>query len=101
MSVGIPGSGKTTVMKKVAEQGGFEYVGPDALRLEKYQNEMDHADDKEIWVELRARVADALEKGKTIVVDSTFHTAKRRAHFIEFARANEHPLLCRVEQKPD
>ncbi len=86
MSIGIPGSGKTTVLKKIAQQGDFEYVGPDSLRFEKYENEMEHADDKAIWVELRARVHDALTKGKTIVVDSTFHTAKRRAHFMEFAR---------------
>jgi len=88
MSIGVPGSGKTTVMKHIAALNGFEYIGPDVLCLEKYEDEMEHADDKAIWVELRSRVADTLAKGKTIVVDSTFHTVQRRAHFMEFVRAN-------------
>lgn len=88
MSIGVPGSGKSTVMRKIATWGSFEITGPDAIRLEKHHDETDHADDEAIWVELRSRVAAAMKAGKTIVIDSTFHTKERRAHFLEFARAN-------------
>ena len=87
MSIGISGSGKTTVMKKIAESGSFEYISPDDIRFEKYGKEDDHSDDKEIWVIARARVADAVKLDKTVVFDSTFATVKRRAHFIAFARS--------------
>lgn len=75
-------------MKKIAEWGEFEFLGPDMLRHEKYGDEKNHGDDKALWVDLRSRVAVALKEGKTVVVDSTFHTAKRREHFIEHVRAN-------------
>jgi len=86
MSIGVPGSGKSSVMKKIAEWGSFEYTGPDVIRLEKHNDETNHEDDKAIWVELRDRVANALKEGKSIVVDSTFHTLKRREHFMAFVR---------------
>lgn len=86
MSIGVPGSGKSSVMQKIAEWGSFEYTGPDAIRLEKHNDETDHADDRAIWVELRARVADTLKKDKSIVIDSTFHTLERRQHFMAFVR---------------
>jgi len=88
MSIGVPGSGKTTVMRKIAEWGSFEITGPDTIRLEKHNDETNHEDDQAIWVELRSRVAAAMKAGKTIVIDSTFHTKERRAHFLEFVRAN-------------
>jgi len=87
MSIGIPGSGKTTVMKKIAERFSFEYIAPDGIRLEKWGAENDHSDDKEIWIIARARVVEAIQVGKTVVFDSTFSTVKRRAHFIAFARS--------------
>jgi predicted kinase len=86
MSIGIAGSGKSTLMKKIAKWGSFEYIGPDAIRFEKHGDERNHFDDKAVWVELRSRVADSLSLGRNIVVDSTFHTAKRREHFLAFAR---------------
>jgi predicted kinase len=88
MSIGVPGSGKSTVMQKIAAWGSFEITGPDAIRLEKHNDETNHADDQAIWDELRSRVTAALKAGKTIVIDSTFHTKQRRAHFLGFARAN-------------
>lgn len=88
MSIGIPGSGKTSVLKKIAQWGSFECFGPDSIRMEKHQDEADHSDDKAIWIHLRSQVVDAMKNGKDVIIDSTFHTAKRRAHFIEFARAN-------------
>lgn len=88
MSMGVPGSGKTAVLRKIFEWDSFEYIAPDDIRLEKWGNENDHSDDKAIWVVARSRVADAIKRGKNILFDSTFSTIKRRAHFMEFARAN-------------
>lgn len=88
MCIGVPGSGKSTVMRKIVAWRPFEITGPDAIRLEKHNDETDHADDQAIWVELRSRVAVAMKAGKTIVIDSTFHTKQRRAHFLEFARVS-------------
>src|SRR3989344_6436563 len=88
MSTGVPGSGKSTVMRKIAQWGSFEITGPDAIRLEKHNDETNHEDDQAIWVELRSQVAAAMKAWRTIVIDSTFHTKQRRAHFLEFARAN-------------
>lgn len=73
-------------MKKIAEWGNFEYTGPDVVRSCMLENETDHSDDRAVWVALRSQVTEAIAHNKTIVIDSTFHTKERRAHFISFVR---------------
>jgi len=33
MGIGIPGSGKTTILKEFADKNGYEYICPDDIRL--------------------------------------------------------------------
>ena len=50
-------------------------------------NEDDHADDKEIWRIARARISESLQKGESIVFDSTFSRPDRRRAFVADCRA--------------
>jgi predicted kinase len=84
--VGIPGSGKTTILRKFAAEHGFEYISPDDIRKEFFGREDDHADDKAVWNEARKRVANFLEAGHTVLFDSRFSNQERRRRFISDAR---------------
>ena len=84
--IGIPGSGKTTILKKIAEENSFTYISPDSIRLAKLGSEIDHSTDKEIWRIARTRAASALEAGQIVVFDSTFSNKDRRVRFIKAAR---------------
>jgi predicted kinase len=86
MGIGIPGSGKTTVLKGFAEKFGYTYICPDDIRKELLGNAIDQSKNREVWSEAYKFVGDALQRGETVVFDATFVTEKIRAEFINFAR---------------
>lgn len=89
MGIGLPGSGKTTALKPFAEKNSYVYLCPDDIRTELTGNPADQSKNKEVWAEAYRRVADALEKGETVVFDATFARDSERKNFIEFARQHK------------
>jgi predicted kinase len=86
MGIGIPGSGKTTVLKPFAQDNGYAYICPDEIRAEMTGDAGDQSKNSEVWDEARQRLADALQKGETIVFDAVFVNGSARKDFICFAR---------------
>jgi len=86
ISVGIPGSGKTTVLKEFADRYGYSYISPDDIRIEMLGDITDQSKNKEIAEEVRKRTRDFLDIGETVVVDTVFINAKGRKDFLDFAR---------------
>ncbi len=84
--IGIPGSGKTTILRKFAIEHGYEYISPDDIRNELFGKEDDHTDDKAVWNEARKRVMDSIGASRTTVFDSTFSNQARRRRFVDDAR---------------
>ena len=91
ITMGVPGSGKTTLMKafvdrlKYAEK--YVYISPDEIRKEKYGNEpFDASKNPEVWIVAHERVADALRNGRSVIFDATFAKVKQRREFIAFVR---------------
>ena len=89
MGIGLPGSSKTTALKPFAEKNSHIYICPDDIRAELTGNPSDQSKNKEVWAEAHRRLADALEKGETVVFDATFARDTERKNFIEFAREHK------------
>lgn len=86
MGVGIPGSGKTTVLKEFASKNGYTYISPDDIRVEITGTAEDQSKNREVWQTAHQRLRESLELGDTVVFDATFTVASQRREFIEFAR---------------
>lgn len=79
--VGIPGSGKSTYIKKHAMDDDI-IVSSDALRLELYGDENDQTHNPEVFAEAHRRIIDGLNDGNDVWFDATNITRKARAGII-------------------
>jgi len=86
ISIGIPGSGKTTAIKKFAKEYGYGYISPDDIRIEMLGDIADQSKNKEVADEVRKRTKEFLDIGETVVVDTVFGSSKGRKDFLDFAR---------------
>ena len=85
LMVGIPGSGKTTLSKRVVDKG-FHYMNADSIRLELYGDEKTQGDPSEVFSIFFARLEEAMKIGKSIVIDNTNINAKQRKPILERAQ---------------
>ncbi|MDB5195406.1 MAG: hypothetical protein JWO84_590 [Parcubacteria group bacterium] len=88
LAIGIPGSGKTTVLKPLAERYGLEYVNRDDIREELLGDATDQSKNKVIWEEANHRTAVALGAGRGVVLDGTFIERWKRQEMLSFLREN-------------
>ncbi len=86
MGIGIPGSGKTTIIKAFAGKNNYTYICPDDIRAEITGDPKDQTKNNEVWETTRQRVSEAIHTGKTVVVDATFAHPEQRRQFLEFIR---------------
>jgi len=107
--VGLLASGKSTVSRELAHRLGAEHLHADALR-EAAQQRGEPAYvpgySAELYDELLARAAAALDAGRSVVLDGTFRTQalRRRARDIASGRGARFlcvecvcdPAVCRV-----
>ena len=73
MSVGIPGSGKSTVMHEVASRLGIPVLSSDGIREEITGDPADISQDSQIPAILDAKAGAILAAGESLIIDAT-HT---------------------------
>jgi predicted kinase len=86
LGIGIPGSGKTTVLKPLAEKYSYSYICPDEIWETMPEGMDDEVKNVAVWNESYERTARSLSEGKTVVFDATFSEGHRRREFIAFAK---------------
>lgn len=86
IGIGIPGSGKTTFLKKLAAKKGLAYLSPDEVRKELTGNEGDQTVNAQAWSIAKGRLASLLADEESVVFDATFAKSDERREFLEFAR---------------
>ena len=83
---GLPGVGKSTVARRVADRIGAEVLRTDVVRKELFDDPGYTAEETAaVYDELLARAADRLADGRSVVLDATFKTRGRRREAREVA----------------
>lgn len=86
MSIGIPGSGKSTLMKPYAEALGAAYVSSDETRGEVTGDPGDVSQDAIVWPKVYEKLHKALDENDTVVFDSTAANYEKRRDIIRHLR---------------
>lgn len=90
---GLPGSGKTTFARALADRLGARHYNTDIIRHELGMlGQYDLEDKKRIYDQLLASTADSLRSGKVVIVDATFYRDELRQPFLELAAGEGVPV---------
>jgi predicted kinase len=82
ISIGIPGSGKTSTLSPLAEKYGLARISRDDIRKEWFGDSLLQVDKEEVEQEAHRRVAEALASDKPVLKDSTFVEREKRTEAI-------------------
>ncbi len=85
IGIGIPGSGKTTHLKKLAESEKFTFISSDDVREEFGYDFANRKQDRAVWVITHRRFKEAVARGGTII-DATNLKPSDRRYLIKLAR---------------
>lgn len=85
ISIGLPGCGKSTVLKPMAEKLGYTYLNADDIREELTGDPANHAMEADVWQLVYARAAEGLHYGG-VIIDATHTKRKDRREMIEHLR---------------
>lgn len=80
MTIGLPGSGKSTYIEKM---NGVIIHSSDNIRQELFGDINDQAHNEEVFRTLHKRIIKDLSKGKNVVYDATNINYKRRMEFLK------------------
>jgi len=86
IGIGLPGSGKTTILRPFARNNGHVYISSDEIRAELTGNAADQSKNKEVWQKVYQRTEKALSEGRSLVIDAPFANQLQRRDYIKFAR---------------
>jgi len=86
VGIGIPGSGKSTFLKQLAQERGCTYINKDEIREELLGDINDQSKNREVWMESNRRTEDALRSGVPVVLDSTYIERWKRKELVTFLR---------------
>ncbi|HEY9711979.1 MAG TPA: AAA family ATPase [Chroococcales cyanobacterium] len=83
--VGIPGSGKTTLAKKIVETG-FQCLSADPIREELYGKAIEQGDPKEVFEIFFARLDEMMTAGLDVIIDNTNLKPQHRKPILDKAQ---------------
>ena len=86
MMVGLPGSGKSTYAKHLAEETNAIICSSDAIREELCGDENSQDNNEEVFKILHSRIKENLKNGKDVIYDATNINSKRRRAFLSELR---------------
>lgn len=80
--VGLPGSGKSTYAKELANEINAVRLSSDDLRIELYGDINNQDNNTELFQEMNRRAKLALKSGKSVIYDATNINSKKRKGFL-------------------
>ncbi len=86
-SIGIPGTGKSTILKKFAQHYDYDYICPDDIREELTGSASDQSKNDEVWNLAYDLLQYSLDDAnRTVVFDATQTNPEFRKQFINKAK---------------
>jgi predicted kinase len=100
LTIGAPGSGKSTWGEKFAKDNGYIYLSSDRNRARVGTGEEDLKASARAFALLKEEMGAALDRGENVVVDATFMSKKARRDFVNIARGRGAHLRAVVFDLP-
>jgi predicted kinase len=88
IGIGVPGCGKTTLLKPLAEKDGLVYVNRDDIRQQVTGDPTDHSKEKQVTELQNQQIAAALSSGKGVIIDGTYSKRRDRREVIVFCKSH-------------
>ena len=86
ITVGLPGSGKSTYAKEFVKGKDIEYLSSDELRAVYGKGEDDQTVTPIVFSHIKRKVDEFLKDGKNVLVDATSVNRKERSDYIKTAK---------------
>ena len=86
ITVGLPGSGKSTYVKNFIKDKDIEYLSSDSLRAIYGKSEEDQTVTPLVFGHIKRKVDELLKDGKNVLVDATSVNRKERSDYINTAK---------------
>ena len=86
ITVGLPGSGKSTYAKEFIKGKEIEYLSSDSLRAVYGKSEEDQTVTPLVFGHIKRKVDEFLKDGKNVMVDATSVNRKERSDYISTAK---------------
>ena len=86
ITVGLPGSGKSTYAKNFIKDKDIEYLSSDSLRAVYGKSEEDQTVTPLVFGHIKRKVDEFLKDGKNVLVDATSVNRKERSDYINTAK---------------
>lgn len=100
MLIGLPGSGKSTYAKQLAEETNAVILSSDNLREEMFGDINDQEHNAEVFAELHRRCKELLHKQVNIIYDATNIKLKNRTSFLNELKKIDCHKTCIVFATP-
>lgn len=85
IGIGIPASGKTTILKPLAEEEGLMYINADDIREELTGDPRNHSQELQVWSIAYKRIKQGLQQNG-VLVDATHAKTGDRKRIIAYCR---------------
>ncbi len=93
MVVGLPGTGKSTFSRALAQQLGAEHLNSDVIRAELgLRGQYSAAAKAKVYRTLREQTKAKLQGGKSVIVDATLYREDLRQPYAELALELRRPI---------
>ena len=100
MMIGLPGSGKSSFSKELAEFYNATIFSSDELRVEMFGDVNDQKHNGELFAELHKRIKNCLRNGKNVIYDACNINYKRRMAFLSELKNIECEKVCFIMATP-
>ena len=90
---GLPGSGKTTFAKELADRNNYQYFSPDFYYAYINGSELDRSNKFDAWIMMFCDIQEAMENNEDCVVDTAAITYAQRQEFLNWFPDFEHHLI--------
>lgn len=98
--MGLPGCGKSTLAKAIAEATSGVIVCLDDIREELFGNASEQGNPVKVVGISRARMQKSLEEGKTVIYDATNLRRAYRRDILNLMRPYSETITCLVVETP-